>query len=330
MSLADTVAHLHPEHWERANRLLIRKALAEFSHERLLTPEPDGDGWAVRSDDGRTRYRFTATLRALDHWQVDAASVTRLRDGAELPLDALEFFLEFQDSLGLSQDVLPVYLEEISSTLSSTCYKLTKPQVTSAELAERGFQAIETGMTEGHPCFVANNGRLGFGIEDYLAYAPETAHTVKLVWLAAHRSRAAFTAGAGLDHDSFLRQELGEETVARFRGVLRGQGLDPDDYLFLPVHPWQWRNKLTVTSAAKVTVSLLRHCQGWPAGTSSSWARARTTTRRSSPSGPSSTPRTLRSTTSRRPCRCSTWVSCAVCRPRTWRPPPPSTTGSPG
>ena len=62
--------------------------------------------------------------------------------------------------------------------------------------------------------------------------------------MAAHRSRAAFTAGAGLDHDSFLRQELGEETVARFRGVLRGQGLDPDDYLFLPVHPWQWRNKL--------------------------------------------------------------------------------------
>ncbi|GHF97261.1 IucA/IucC family protein [Streptomyces thermodiastaticus] len=252
MSLADTVAHLHPEHWERANRMLIRKALAEFSHERLLTPEPDGDGWAVRSDDGLTRYRFTAARRALDHWQVDAASVTRLRDGAELPLDALEFFLEFQDSLGLSQDILPVYLEEISSTLASTCYKLTKPRVTSAELAERGFQDIETGMTEGHPCFVANNGRLGFGIEDYLAYAPETAHTVKLVWLAAHRSRAAFTAGAGLEYDSFLRQELGEETVARFRGVLREQGLDPDDYLFLPVHPWQWRTKLTVTFAAEV------------------------------------------------------------------------------
>ena len=30
-------------------------------------------------------------------------------------------------------------------------------------------------MTEGHPCFVANNGRLGFGVDDYLRYAPEAA-----------------------------------------------------------------------------------------------------------------------------------------------------------
>jgi siderophore synthetase component len=107
-------------------------------------------------------------------------------------------------------------------------------------------------MTEGHPCFVANNGRLGFGVHDYLSYAPETASPVRLVWLAAHRSRAAFTAGAGIEYGSFLRQELGEETVERFHGVLRAQGLDPADYLLIPVHPWQWWNKLAVTFAAEV------------------------------------------------------------------------------
>ena len=42
-------------------------------------------------------------------------------------------------------------------------------------------------MTEGHPCFVANNGRLGFGVHEYLSYAPETASPVRLVWLAARR-----------------------------------------------------------------------------------------------------------------------------------------------
>ncbi|AJP02136.1 IucA/IucC family protein [Streptomyces cyaneogriseus subsp. noncyanogenus] len=252
MSLADAVAHLTPEHWEKASRLLIRKALAEFAHERLITPEPDGEAYVVRSDDGQTRYRFTAVRRALDHWQVDAASITRHRDGAELPLAALDFFIELKESLGLSDEILPVYLEEISSTLSGTCYKLTKPQVTSAELARAGFQAIETGMTEGHPCFVANNGRLGFGIHEYLSYAPETASPIRLVWLAAHRSRAAFTAGAGIEYESFFRQELGEETLERFHGVLTGQGLDPADYLLIPVHPWQWWNKLSVTFAAEV------------------------------------------------------------------------------
>jgi siderophore synthetase component len=253
MSLADAVAHLSPERWARANRLLVRKALAEFAHERLITPESLPDGrYEVRSDDGLTRYRFTARLRSLDHWQVDAESITRHRDGGELPLAALDFFIELKKSLGLSDEVLPVYLEEISSTLSGTCFKLTKPQIPVGELVRSGFQVIETGMTEGHPCFVANNGRLGFGVHEYLSYAPETANPVRLVWLAAHRSRAAFTAGVGLDYESFVREELGTETVQRFAAILTGQGLDPEDYLLIPVHPWQWWNKLSVTFAAEV------------------------------------------------------------------------------
>ncbi len=253
MTLSDAVAHLSPHRWARANRLLIRKALAEFAHERLITPEATGDGgYAVRGDDGLTRYTFTATLHALDHWQVDADSITRHRDGAELPLAALDFFIEFQKSLGLSNEVLPVYLEEISSTVSGTCYKLTKPQVPVAELVRSGFQAIETGMTEGHPCFVANNGRLGFGIHEYLSYAPEAASPIRLVWLAAHRSRAAFTAGVGIEYEAFLRAELGDVTLNRFRDTLAEQDLDPADYLLIPVHPWQWWNKLSVTFAAEV------------------------------------------------------------------------------
>ncbi|MFB7568820.1 IucA/IucC family protein [Streptomyces sp. NPDC056165] len=257
MTLADAVSHLSPERWETANRLLIRKALAEFTHERLLAPRPDGDHWVVHSDDGLTHYRFAAVRRALDHWQVDPDSITRRRDGAELPLAALDFFIEFRASLGLSDEILPIYLEEISSTLASTCYKLAKPQVTSAELAKGSFQDIESGMTEGHPCFVANNGRLGFGVHEYLSYAPETASPVRLVWLAAHRSRAAFTAGVGIEYEAFLREELGAETVERFHARLTGQGLDPADYLLIPVHPWQWWNKLTVTFAAEIARRLL-------------------------------------------------------------------------
>ncbi|MFI0152012.1 IucA/IucC family protein [Streptomyces lydicus] len=250
----DAVAHLTPELWARANRLLIRKALAEFAHERLLAPArlPQDGHYVVRSDDGATEYRFTAHRQALDHWQVDPDSLTRHRDQAELPLDALEFFIELRASLGLTAGILPVYLEEISSTLSGTAYKLAGPAPTAAELAASDFQAVETGMTEGHPCFVANNGRLGFGIHEYHAYAPETASPLKLIWLAARRDHATFTAGAGLDYDTLIREELGDATRARFAATLTGLGLAPDDYYLFPVHPWQWWNKLSVTFAAEV------------------------------------------------------------------------------
>ncbi|AJC59289.1 IucA/IucC family siderophore biosynthesis protein [Streptomyces sp. 769] len=250
----DAVAHLTPELWARANRALVRKALAEFAHERLLTPEPlaDDGRYAVHSDDATTSYRFTARRQALDHWQIDAESITRHRDDAELPLDALDFISEFHTTLGLSPDVLPVYLEEISSTLSGTAYKLAGKAPTAAELASADFQAVETGMTEGHPCFVANNGRLGFGIHEYHAYAPEAAAPLQLLWLAAHRDHSTFTAGADLDYDTLIDAELPAATRARFTATLTDLGLDPDAYYFFPTHPWQWWNKLSVTFAAEV------------------------------------------------------------------------------
>ncbi|MGK5498476.1 IucA/IucC family protein [Streptomyces sp. URMC 125] len=249
----EAVAHLTPGNWDTAVRLLLRKALSEFSHERLLTPTALGAGhYAVTSDDGTVEYRFTARLMALDHWQIDADSITRRRDGAEVPLDGLAFFTEFRGALGLSDEVLPVYLEEVSSTLAGTAYKLAKKPVTAEELAGADFQAIETGMTEGHPCFVANNGRLGFGAHEYLAYAPEAASPVRLLWVAAHRDHTTFTCSDDTDYETLLRAELGEATVDRFASVLRGLGLDPADYLLIPVHPWQWWNKLAVTFSAEV------------------------------------------------------------------------------
>ncbi|WKK24522.1 IucA/IucC family siderophore biosynthesis protein [Streptomyces olivoreticuli] len=253
MNPREAVSHLTPGHWAAANRQLIRKALAEFAHERLLAPEPTTPGhYAVRSDDGTREYRFAARLLALDHWQIDAASITRHRDGDELPLDAIDFLIELRDTLGLSDEILPVYLEEISSTLSGTAYKLAKKPVSAAELAEADFQAVETGMTEGHPGFVANNGRLGFGVHEYHAYAPEAASPVRLIWLAAHRDHSTFTSGTDLDYDGLMRDELGEELLGRFADTMSGLGLDLADYHLIPVHPWQWWNKLSVTFAAEV------------------------------------------------------------------------------
>ncbi|TJZ43412.1 IucA/IucC family siderophore biosynthesis protein [Streptomyces piniterrae] len=248
------VAHLTPALWARANRLLVRKALAEFAHERLLTPKrlPQDGHYSVRSDDGATEYRFAARRQTLDHWQVDADSITRHRDHTELPLDAIEFFIELRGSLALGEEILPVYLEEISSTLSGTAYKLAAEQPSAAELTKSGFQAIETGMTEGHPCFVANNGRLGFGIHEYHAYAPEAASPLRLIWLAARRDHSTFTAGAGLDYDTLIREELDEATLDRFAATLADLGLDLADYHLIPTHPWQWWNKLSVTFAAEV------------------------------------------------------------------------------
>ena len=274
---AEFVAHLTPEHWDLANRHLVRKALSEFAHERLITPQDHGSGrYRVASDDRTIEYVFRADVLSLDHWRIDAASIVRRRtaDGQALRLDALDLILDLRHGLSLTPTVLPVYLEELSSTLASAAFKLAGEPVSAAELARADFQAVEAGMTEGHPCFVANNGRLGFDAAEYLQYAPEAGRATRLIWVAARRECTTFAASADLEYEALMRDELGPETLDRFAAKLSaldlghgpgpdfspgpgpdfvpGPGLDPDDYLLIPVHPWQWRNKLAVTYAGEL------------------------------------------------------------------------------
>jgi len=285
LSRGQSIAHLQPELWDRANRHLVRKALAEFSHERILAPEITKDpevmqdpadaeaapaltAYRVLSDDGSTEYSFAARVLDLDHWSIDVASIRCTRNGTESAPDALSFISEFRNVLGIREEMLPVYLEEISSTLSSHAFKQWNGQAPAGQLAAgvtRGadpaadFQAIERSMTEGHPCFVANNGRLGFGITDYQAFAPESGAPVQLEWIAVHRSRAVFSSGEGLDYRSHLEAELGEAGLAYFEAAIRAQGLDPAQYYLMPVHPWQWENKITVTFAAEIARQHIVH-----------------------------------------------------------------------
>lgn len=255
---ADAAAHLTPEVWARVNRLLVRKAIAEFSHELLLEPRPLGPaaraGWQryVLQTAGGIEYRFEAQPMALRHWRVDAESIRRCVDDREQPLSALTFVIDFKDVLGLRPEVLPVYLDEISSTLYGAAFKVCKDNPNSEALAGADFQTFEHAMTEGHPGFVANNGRLGFDAEDYRAYAPETGTTFRLLWLAVRRERAHFASLSTLDYESLMAQELGGPVRRRFTAELERLGLDPADYLFMPAHPWQWFNKLSIAFAAHV------------------------------------------------------------------------------
>lgn len=233
-----SVPHLNPATIELAHRRLIAKAIGEFSHERLITPSPAG----------HDRYRFGAlTFRArrypMEHWVVDPASL-------EGPLDALDFICGLRETLGIPEQLLGTYLEEISATLAGTAWKLTHRRETAGQLAHADFQTIEAAMTEGHPGFVANNGRIGFGLKDHEAFAPEAGAAVRLRWVAVLKSESIFVYEG--DERAHYLAEFGAERLAHFERQLAGRGLDPEKYRYLPVHPWQWEHKLAITFAPEV------------------------------------------------------------------------------
>ncbi|ANC31219.1 GNAT family N-acetyltransferase [Isoptericola dokdonensis] len=269
----DLAPHLRADLAEHAHRHLAAKALAELAHERLFAPVATGEGRYRLDLDGVT-YAFAARTFALEHWVVDPASITRTATGGVvLPVDVLELVAELRPLLGVPDDLLALYLEELSSTLAAAMAKrdrelagltpdaprlaagLTAGAVDAVEDARRTaatFATVEAAMSEGHPGFLANNGRIGFSLDDYRAYAPERGERLRLHWVAARREHTHLALCADQTETGHYDAELSGAERAAFADRLAARGHDPADYLYLPVHPWQAHHRLPITFAADV------------------------------------------------------------------------------
>lgn len=250
----NVVSPLTMDNWNQVNRHLVRKAISESAHERIIFPKlvDQAGRYEIISDDGETAYYFDATVMELNHWAINGSSIEKKCNGKLRQLDVVKFVLEFYQTLGVPQDKLPTYLEEITSTLSSAAFKLYQAHFTSKELITRDFQDVETGMTEGHPAFIANNGRIGFDAGDFRSYAPEAGNEIQLLWLATHKSRTHFASGESYSYQQLIEDEFDVSTIKNFENILKAKDLQPDDYLLMPVHPWQWFNKLSNVYASDV------------------------------------------------------------------------------
>lgn len=258
---------------QHAQRQVVAKALREFSHEHLLEPavvdEPvdESPRWEVTSPTG-TRYVFRAQTMPLHHWAVEEPSVRRFAaDGTELPLDAQALIAEFHTVLGIPEKLLGTYLEELGSTITGAALKAYRGGPTARQLATgrtevdrvADFQQTEATMTEGHPGFVATNGRIGFDLDDVRAYAPEHGNRFRYEWIAARRDAARLDLTEGRTEQQHWEHELGAATLERFRDLITDSGRDPEDYLMMPVHPWQLRHRITTAFAPDFADERLIH-----------------------------------------------------------------------
>ena len=258
VSPQQAISHITPKSWQTANRLLIKKALCEFSHELLIQPKVLNtldNGWnkyQLEIEDTTITYTFEAKPLALNHLFIKTNSITKLNNDEIGELDAVLFIKELKPTLGISDSVLPVYLEEIISTLYGSAYKLVKGNPTVDELVHADFQTIEQAMMEGHPGFVANNGRIGFNSSEYRSYAPEAGNLFSVLWLAGRKNKAIYAAEPSLPYEQLLQQELDSNTIESFKNSIREKEQDPEDYFFFPIHPWQWFNKVANIFASDI------------------------------------------------------------------------------
>ncbi|WP_443066656.1 IucA/IucC family protein [Streptomyces sp. NBC_01255] len=225
--------------WTRVSSRLLAKALAEFAYEEIVEPVPADDGepdhHALRLDDGTT-LTFRARRGAYGGWRVAADSIAH--EGRPMT-DPLDFLVRARSLLRLDGATLGHLIRELSATLAADA-RLDRTALTADRLAELSYAELE-GHQTGHPWLVLNKGRIGFSATDAARWAPEARRATRLPWIAVSNRIAAYRGVAGLQTpDRLYDQELDPEVHAAFRAELTARGHEPDGYLLLPVHPWQW------------------------------------------------------------------------------------------
>lgn len=230
---ADVLSADHRELWHEAGRRLVARAVAELSYEELLQPEATADGsWRLIL--GGATYTFDAHRGAFDSWRVPVGSVRRDKEPTS---DPVRLVLDAREQLGLDPVTAAEVVGELTATWAAEARVLAADRPV-AELADLGYAALEQRLP-GHPVLVLNKGRVGLDANDLDRFAPESHRTLGLVWYAAHVSVAARSAVPGLEQDQLVAQELPTSERSAFTAVLSARTDRPEEYLWLPVHPYQ-------------------------------------------------------------------------------------------
>lgn len=241
-----SIEHISVGSWEKANKIMVKRILTEFSHEEILKPKLlNDDCFVINIENKNINYYFSAEKYWLDHLDINIDSIKKLSGKKELPLDALSLIIEIRDILEINNGLLPVYLDKIKATLNSWAYKLYVKRPDIQSLIHSDYQCIESAMNEGHPVMVVNNGRHGFDAVDYGRFTPECQSTQKLMWIAVHKSRAVFTSITSISYNELINSELSESEIYKFNSVIKEHLVSPEDYYWMPVHEWQWREKIS-------------------------------------------------------------------------------------
>jgi 2-[(L-alanin-3-ylcarbamoyl)methyl]-3-(2-aminoethylcarbamoyl)-2-hydroxypropanoate synthase len=231
-------------------RRLFRQLLESLLYEEAIRVRTGGAGTSIVDGvDERgeaVRYVFSARRRhAFDRVAVGPEPVRRQAGDEDEEAGSVTRFLgEVRDALEAEPVRLAHFARELEETLIKDALAQHVREQRADVLAGAEYDVLEATITDGHRYHPTYKSRVGFDLADNLAFGPEFARPVRPLWVAARRSIAEVTLSSSVREAQFLRGQLGTSTVEEFEATIHAWGEDPAHFTLLPVHPWQWREKV--------------------------------------------------------------------------------------
>lgn len=197
------------------------------------------DGWLVQ-------YRCPGEIKdSFGLVKLDKGPVMRVAgDNETRPARLSDVIAEIISRIPPSERV-NAFMEELEQTLLKDLQAQSQSQPTQMPAAQRDYDELEGDIMDAHlyhPCY---KSRIGFSLDDNWRYGPEFKQSLRLHWIAVHKPSGRMNHSAKSDYQAFIQQELGEVEYTRFVGILHRQKKHMDDYLLMPVHPWQWQERIS-------------------------------------------------------------------------------------
>lgn len=250
--------------WRELNQALIARAISELAFEEGLKPEASdhrNDLWTLRLGDDVT-YRFKAKRRIWGNLAIEPRSLFRQEGALAAPADDVaRFMIDARAALDIEPDTLAIYIRELSSTLLSDA----RVAAIGADIGEDELIALPDHLLQqyldGHPKAPAAKGRIGWGLSDAEAYAPEFQAELRPFWVAATRDACRLSHDPAISEEDLLAASLDSDERLRLEeaclAACRRYGAERSHYLLLPVHPWQWDNVIAPQFAGEIAAGRL-------------------------------------------------------------------------
>lgn len=240
------------ESWIKAGEKLLAMAIAELAYEDIiqLTPvEANKQGlqdFTVKFN--HIHLTVTAYQKKFGGWIIyDIKSET---DPA-MTYQVDKFFVALCQTLEMQETTKAYLIKEINHTWLAEAHLYNEDRPSSETLCQLSGSIVESEL-RGHPWIIMGKGRLGFGYHDYQQFVPEMKQVLTLPWFAIHKSIATFSAIEALTSDDVYANVLGADQWVDFKKILADKGLVASDYLFLPIHPWQWHHWISLNYGEQI------------------------------------------------------------------------------
>lgn len=243
---------INQQQWRAAGQRLIEMAIAEFLYEEIIEVQPISND-LYQLDLVNRRYQFKGFQYLLGHWHIEPDSVSDITLSSS-PVTAWnlhEFIVAMADSAQVKPFTKAYLIKEMNNTWLAEAHLFDTERPSSKTVLTAPHYEVE-GMLRGHPWLIMSKGRMGFGYDDYLSFAPELSPTVQVLWLAVHRDLAEYRSTAEWTACQLYQHEFDAVELDTFQNVLLHRGLQPENYFLIPVHAWQWHQWLVPTYANEI------------------------------------------------------------------------------